>query len=230
MDNSKYKILIVDDDKDVREILQFNIKKEGYKTYTAQNGEEALKLVKKKKPQLIILDVMMPVMDGYQTCTEIRKLPNQEKTIIIFLSARGEDYSQIIGFEAGGDDYVTKPITPKVLLSRIKALLKRFRNQAKEKEKDHTISFGKYKLDKSEYVLYKGKEQISLPKKQFEILGMLAAKPNHVFSREEIFEEIWGEDVIVGPRTIDVHIRKIREKTGIENLQTVKGIGYKLVQ
>ncbi len=226
MKTSNYKILIVDDEKDVREILKYNISNEGYKVFTAGNGEEALKVIKAKKPHLIILDVMMPVMDGYQTCSEIRKLPANNNTIIVFLSARNEDYSQIIGFEAGGDDYVTKPVNPKVLLSRIKALLKR--RKKNEKEENDIITFGKYRLNKNEYILYKGKEQITLPKKQFEILSLLASEPNHVFSREEIFEEIWGDDVIVGSRTIDVHIRKIREITGIENIKTMKGIGYKL--
>lgn len=226
MEKSKYKILIVDDEKDVREILSYNISKEGYKVYTAGNGEEALNVIKSKKPQLVILDVMMPVKDGYQTCSEIRDLPGNNKTIVVFLSARNEDYSQIAGFEAGGDDYVTKPVNPKVLLSRIKALLKRRRNF--EKDENNIVTFGEYKLDKSEYLLFKKDEQIVLPKKQFELLRLLVSRPNHVFSREEIFEQIWGNDVIVGSRTIDVHIRKIREKTGIENIITMKGIGYKL--
>ena len=226
MDKSKYKILIVDDEKDVREILNYNISKAGYKVYTAENGEEALKVIKKKKPDLVILDVMMPVMDGYQTCTEIRKLPDNKQTIIVFLSARNEDYYQIIGFEAGGDDYITKPINPKVLLSKIKALFKR--RKIYNKEENDIIMFGDYRLDKNEYILYKGDSKITLPKKQFEILRLLVSIPNHVFSRDEIFEEIWGDDVIVGSRTIDVHIRKIREITGIENIITMKGIGYKL--
>ena len=215
-----------DDEKDVREILNYNISKAGYKVYTAENGEEALKVIKKKKPDLVILDVMMPIMDGYQTCTEIRKLPDNKQTIIVFLSARNEDYYQIIGFEAGGDDYITKPINPKVLLSKIKALLKR--RKIYNKEENDIINFGDYRLDKNEYLLYKGDSKIILPKKQFEILRLLVSIPNHVFSRDEIFEEIWGDDVIVGSRTIDVHIRKIREITGIENIITMKGIGYKL--
>ena len=226
MEKSKYNILIVDDEKDVREILNYNISREGYNVFTAENGEEALEIIKSEKPQLVILDVMMPVMDGYQTCTEIRALPDNKKTIIVFLSARNEDYSQIIGFEAGGDDYVTKPINPKVLISRIKALLKRFKTE--ETDENNIISFGNYRLDKNEYVLFKGDEQILLPKKQFELLRLLVSRPNHVFSRDEIFEQIWGNDVIVGSRTIDVHIRKIREKTGLENIKTMKGIGYKL--
>ncbi|NPA67142.1 MAG: response regulator transcription factor [Chlorobi bacterium] len=225
METSDYKILIIDDEKDVREILKFNISNAGYKVYTAKDGLEGLKTAEEKKPHLIILDVMMPNMDGYETCEKIRKLPDNLKTVIIFLSARGEDYSQITGFEAGGDDYVTKPVNPKVLISKIKASLKRFKID--EPEKDKIITFGDYKLNKKEYVLLKGNENIILPKKQFEILRLLVSNPNHVFSREEIFEKIWGNDVIVGSRTIDVHIRKIREKTGIKNIKTLKGIGYK---
>lgn len=225
MDKSKYKILIVDDEKDVREILEYNISKAGYKVYTAENGQLALDVIKQQSPHLILLDVMMPVMDGYETCSEIRQLPNSKKSIVVFLSARNDDYSQIIGFEAGGDDYVTKPVNPKVLLSKIKALLKR--NNGFD-EDDDILTYKEYKLNKLEYTLYKNDEEISLPKKQFEILSLLFSKPNHVFSRDEIFEIIWGDDVIVGSRTIDVHIRKIREKTGIEKIKTMKGIGYKL--
>ncbi|MCF6183911.1 MAG: response regulator transcription factor [Bacteroidales bacterium] len=226
METSKYKILIIDDEKDVREILKFNISQAGYKVYTAKNGTEGLIKVKEKKPHLVILDVMMPKPDGYETCSEIRKLPENKKTIILFLSARNEDYSQIKGFEAGGDDYIAKPVNPKVLLSKIKASLKRY--QIEEIKDDKIISFGEYKLNKNEYTLYKNSKNITLPKKQFEILRLLFSKPNHVFGRDEIFEKIWGNDVIVGSRTIDVHIRKIREKTGIENIVTLKGIGYKL--
>lgn len=223
---AKFKILIVDDEKDIREILKFNISKAGYKVYTAANGEEALKIIQSKKPHLVLLDVMMPVMDGYQTCSAIRQMPENQQTIVVFLSARNDDYSQITGFEVGGDDYVTKPVNPKVLISRIKALLKR--REKEEQLKNHIIAFGNYRLDANEYTLYKGKERINLPKKQFEILKLLASHPNKVFSREQIFEIIWGEDVIVGSRTIDVHIRKIRELTGIENITTLKGVGYKL--
>ncbi len=225
MNKKDYKILIVDDEKDVREILYFNLSQEGYTVHTAENGKKALKIIEKEKPQLIILDVMMPIMDGYETCKKIRTLPENKDTIIVFLSARNEDYSQITGFEAGGDDYITKPINPKVLLSRIKALLKRYKSITEE---DETLTFGEYRIDTTEYVVYKGNKPLTLPKKQFEILRLLASKPNHVFTRENIFEKIWGNDVIVGSRTIDVHVRKIREKTGIENIKTIKGIGYKL--
>ncbi len=224
--NNPYKILIIDDEKDVREILKFNISNAGYKVYTAKDGIEGIELTKSKKPHLIILDVMMPKQDGYKTCSEIRKIPGQQKTIIVFLSARSEDYSQITGFEAGGDDYITKPVNPNVLLSKIKTMLKR--HQSTELKKDKIIKIGSYELDSDEYAVYKNGDQIILPKKQFEILRLLFSQPNHVFSREEIFEKIWGDDVIVGSRTIDVHIRKIREKSGIENIKTLKGIGYKL--
>ncbi len=223
---SKFKILIVDDEKDIREILKFNISKAGYKVYTAENGEKALEIIRSKKPHLVLLDVMMPVMDGYQTCSAIREMPQNLQTIVVFLSARNDDYSQIAGFEVGGDDFVTKPVNPRVLISRIKALLKR--REKAEPEKNNIVKFGIYKLDINEYILYKEKERIRLPKKQFEILKLLASHPNKVFSREQIFETIWGEDVIVGSRTIDVHIRKIRELSGIENIKTLKGIGYKL--
>ena len=226
MDPSKYKILIIDDEKDVREILKFNISNAGYKVFTAKSGIEGINLVKIKNPHLIILDVMMPKIDGYKTCTEIRKIPGNQKTIIVFLSARSEDYSQITGFEAGGDDYITKPINPNVLLSKIKALLKRYQTDKNNTEK--ILTFGDYKLDKTEYVLFKNGNKIILPKKQFEILRLFFSKPMHVFTRDEIFDEIWGNSVIVGSRTIDVHIRKIREITGINNIKTMKGIGYKL--
>jgi two-component system alkaline phosphatase synthesis response regulator PhoP len=225
MEKSKYKILIVDDEKDVREILDYNINKEGYKVYTAKNGEEAIDIVKAKNPHLIVLDVMMPVMDGYQTCSKIRELPNNHKTIIVFLSARSEDYSQITGFEAGGDDYVTKPVNPKVLISRIKALLKRY--DISDEGTPVIIKFGQFTLNRKEYTLFKNNERIFLPKKQFELVGLFVSNPNHVFTRDEIFDKIWGEDIIVGSRTIDVHIRKIREITGIDNIITIKGIGYK---
>ncbi len=225
MTKSDYRILIVDDEKDVREILEYNIQKEGYKVYTAKNGEDALETVRNKSPHLIVLDVMMPIMDGFQTCSKIRELPRNEKTIIVFLSARGEDYSQISGFEAGGDDYVTKPVNPKVLLSRIKALLKRY--EFKSDTPVSEIIFGEFTIRPNEYLILKDNERIILPKKQFELLRLFASEPDHVFSREEIFDKIWGDDIIVGSRTIDVHIRKIREKTGIENIKTLKGIGYK---
>ena len=222
--NEEYRILLVDDEKDVREFLSYNIKKEGYQVFTATNGREAIAEANKHKPHLIILDVMMPEMDGIEACDELRKKPEFNNTIIIFLTARGEDYSQIAGFEAGADDYVTKPIKPKVLVSRIKALLRR---HTSAEENNNISDFGTFTIDRDKYVIVKGKEEISLPKKEFELLLLLTSRPNKVFTREEIFSKVWGDSVIVGDRTIDVHIRKIREKLDIINIKTVKGVGYK---
>lgn len=224
MGNEKFKILIVDDEKDVLEFLSYNLKKEGYQTFTASTGKQALEQSKENTPHLIILDVMMPKMDGIEACAELRKLPQLKNTIIVFLTARGEDYSQIAGFEAGADDYITKPIKPKVLISRIKALLRRYKEEDKA---DDLIQFKDFTIDKEKYVIIKDDKVISLPKKEFELLLLLTSKPNKVFSREEIFANVWDSNVIVGDRTIDVHIRKVREKIGIENIKTVKGIGYK---
>lgn len=224
MGNEKFKILIVDDEKDVLEFLSYNLKKEGYQTFTASTGKQALEQSKENTPHLIILDLIMPKMDGIEACAELRKLPQLKNTIIVFLTARGEDYSQIAGFEAGADDYITKPIKPKVLISRIKALLRRYKEEDKA---DDLIQFKDFTIDKEKYVIIKDDKVISLPKKEFELLLLLTSKPNKVFSREEIFANVWDSNVIVGDRTIDVHIRKVREKIGIENIKTVKGIGYK---
>jgi two-component system alkaline phosphatase synthesis response regulator PhoP len=222
--NEEYRILLVDDEKDVREFLSYNIKKEGYQVFTATNGREAVEKANKHKPHLIILDVMMPEMDGIEACDELRRNKEFKNTIIIFLTARGEDYSQIAGFEAGADDYVTKPIKPKVLVSRIKALLRR---HSTVEENNNVIEFGEFTIDKEKYVILKDEEELSLPKKEFELLLLLTSRPNKVFSREEIFAKVWGDSVIVGDRTIDVHMRKIREKLDIKNIKTVKGVGYK---
>lgn len=227
MGDKKFSILIVDDEKDVREFLSYNIVKEGYKAYTAKDGKEAIEIAREKTPHLIILDVMMPRMDGIETCEELRKIPSLKNSIIIFLTARGEDYSQIAGFEAGADDYVSKPIKPKVLISRIKALLRRYKEDKKNAGNKEMIKTGSLSIDKEKYLVFKGEEEIVLPKKQFEILYLLAANPNKVFTRDEIFNMIWGKDVIVGERTIDVHIRKIREKTGLKCIKTIKGVGYR---
>jgi len=224
MGNEEYKILLVDDEPDVLEFLSYNLEKEGYQLHTGINGKEAIAMAEKIKPHLIVLDVMMPETDGIEACTEIRKIPGMASTIIIFLTARGEDYSQIAGFDAGADDYVTKPIKPKVLVSRVKALLRRYRNE--EEGSDRTEISG-ITIDKERYIVEKDGITISLPKKEFELLSLLASKPDKVFTRDEIFECVWGNDVIVGDRTIDVHIRKIREKLNITNIKTVKGVGYK---
>lgn len=225
METENHKILLVDDEKDILEFLGYNLKKEGYTVVTARNGKDAIKIARDEKPHLIILDVMMPKLDGIETCSEIRDIPELSGTIIVFLTARGEDYSQIAGFDAGADDYITKPVKPKVLISRIKALLRRY--QVPE-EKAEEIKLKDIIIDRERYLIIKGDEEISLPKKEFELLNLLASKPNKVFTREEIFTKVWGNDVIVGDRTIDVHVRKIREKVGLDSIKTIKGVGYKI--
>lgn len=226
------KILLVDDEVDILEFISYNLEKEGYKVYTAQNGKDAIKIAEKKDPDLIILDVMMPEMDGIVTCEELRKKPKLKNTVIAFLTARGEDYSQIAGFEAGADDYITKPIRPKVLLSRVRALMKR--SQLVEENEpvvsDNLITIGGIIIDRERYMISVDGQDMVLPRKEFELLSLLASKPGKVFTREEIYSSVWGEQVIVGDRTIDVHIRKLREKIGDEHIKTLKGIGYKFVE
>jgi len=231
MSTSDYKILLVDDEPDILEFLGYNLKREGYEVFTSSNGREAIETAKKAKPHLVLLDVMMPEMDGIETCEEMRKLPVLKGTIIAFLTARGEDYSQIAGFEAGGDDYITKPIKPKVLISRIKALLKRYNgNAAPVEESDGmVIQRGDLTIDKEKYLVINKEQELVLPKKEFELLLLLISKPDKVFTREEIFNAVWGENIIVGDRTIDVHIRKLREKIGDTHIKTIKGVGYKFV-
>lgn len=220
-------ILLADDEPDIIEIIRYNLASEGYRIVTAENGKEALELAKKERPQLIILDVMMPQMDGIETCNQLRKLPELNETVITFLTARGEDYSQMAGFDAGADDYITKPIKPKVLTSKVKALLRRFRESDKNKD---IIEVGGMVIDKGEYKVKKEGHEILLPRKEFELLFLLASQPGRVYNREEIMERIWGNDVVVGGRTIDVHIRKLREKIGDDRFKTVKGVGYKFVE
>lgn len=227
MENNEYRILLVDDEIDVLEFIGYNLKREGYEVHTAQNGKEAIEKAGKVIPHLTLLDVMMPTMDGMETCEELRKIPAVKDSIIVFLTARGEDYSQIAGFEAGADDYVTKPVKPKVLISRIKALLRRQGTLENQEQPAGKIEFDDLVIDKDRYVIITGKKEITLPKKEFELLSLLSSAPNKVFTREEIFDKIWGDNVIVGDRTIDVHVRKIREKIGLENIKTVKGVGYK---
>ena len=226
MKKKNIKILLVDDEPDILEIIEYNLSAEGYQIITAENGVKAIKRAKKERPQLIILDVMMPQMGGIEACEELRKIPELSNTIITFLTARGEDYSQMAGFDAGADDYITKPIKPKVLTSKVKALLRRL----KEDESSIAIlTVGGLVINREEYkVLHHGIE-IFLPKKEFELLSLLASKPNKVFNREEILDKVWGNEVVVGGRTIDVHIRKLREKIGDECFKTVKGVGYKFV-
>jgi two-component system, OmpR family, alkaline phosphatase synthesis response regulator PhoP len=226
MNNHDYKILLVDDEPDILEFIGYNLRKENYQVFTEKNGRKAIKTASTILPHLIILDVMMPEMDGMETCRELRKIPSLENTIIIFLTARSEDYSQMAGFDAGADDYVSKPIKPALLLSRIKALLRRY-SSASAGESEANIEAGGILIDKERYIIVKDNQEIVLPKKEFELLALMASKPNKVFTREEIFSKVWGNNVIVGDRTIDVHIRKLREKLGLELIKTVKGVGYK---
>lgn len=228
MNNSSIKILLVDDEPDILEIINYNLSAEGYNVTTASNGAQAVKKAKKEKPHLIILDVMMPEMDGIEACEQIRKIPDLQDTIITFLTARGEDYSQVAGFEAGADDYITKPIKPKVLVSKIKSLLRRLGSQSNGQSND-LIELEQLTIDREAYkIIFKG-EDIVLPRKEFELLYLLASKPGKVFKREDILDKIWGNEVVVGGRTIDVHIRKLREKLGDKRFKTIKGVGYKFV-
>jgi two-component system alkaline phosphatase synthesis response regulator PhoP len=222
---AKRTILLVDDDPDIREFISFNLDKEGFKVETAKNGAEGVELCKKHKPDLVLLDVMMPGMDGIEACELIRATPEIANTLIAFLSARGEDYSQVAGFESGADDYITKPIRPKVLVSRIKALLRR--NAAPEESVSTMIESGNLRIDLEKYQVYLGEESLEMPRKEFELLQLLASKPGKVFSRDSIMDRVWGTEVVVGGRTIDVHIRKIREKIGDDRIKTIKGVGYK---
>ena len=225
MKAEKFKILLVDDDKDIIEFLTYNLNKEGYIVFSANNGISAIRIAKEKKPHLIILDVMMPEMDGIETCNELRKIDSLQDTVITFLTARGEDYSQIVGFEAGADDYIVKPIKPKVLLSRVKALLRR--KKTSDIEINEIIKVGEIIIDRDKHIVRAGKENFSLPKKEFELLLFLVSNKDRVLSRDQILSKIWGDDIIVGDRTIDVHIRKLREKIGNDYIKTIKGFGYK---
>ena len=220
-------ILLVDDEPDILEIISYNLSAEGYTVITAENGKEGLKLAKNERPQLIILDVMMPGMDGIEACEQMRKQPELNDTVIAFLTARGEDYSQMAGFDAGADDYITKPIKPKILVSKVKALLRRFRET--EVGSKEMITLGDLIINREEYKIIKNGAEIMLPRKEFELLFLLASQPGRVFNREEIMGRVWGDDVVVGGRTIDVHIRKLREKIGDDSFQTIKGVGYKFV-
>ncbi|MBT8309184.1 MAG: response regulator transcription factor [Flavobacteriaceae bacterium] len=226
MKKSDIKILLVDDEPDILEIVGYNLSSEGYQVITAENGTEGVKKAQKQKPHLIILDVMMPEMDGIEACEQLRKLPGLEDVIITFLTARGEDYSQLAGFDAGADDYITKPIKPKVLVSKVKALLRRLKNDSST---DNITKLGDLIIDRDQYrIVLKGKE-IILPRKEFELLSLLSTKPGKVFKRGDILDRVWGNEVVVGGRTIDVHIRKLREKIGDKRIKTIKGVGYKFV-
>lgn len=225
MKKKDIKILLVDDEPDVLEIVGYNLKNEGYQIFTANNGSEAIDKAKKIKPHLILLDVMMPKTDGIKACEKIRKVDKLKDVIIAFFTARGEDYSQLAGFDAGADDYITKPVKPKILVSKVNSLLRRVRQN--EQVPSAIITIGDITINREEYFVKKDKTKIILPRKEFELLALLASKPNKVFERDTILQSVWGNDVIVGGRTIDVHIRKLREKVGENYFKTVKGVGYK---
>jgi len=224
--NDNPQILVVDDEPDILEFVKYNLQKEGFRVSTAENGLQGLEEARRVKPDLIILDIMMPEMDGVEVCRQLRSEPIFNNTVVAFLTARDEDYSQIAALDVGGDDYITKPIRPRVLVSRVNALLRRS-GRKEEEVKSQLINAGDLVIDKEKILVIRGEERIELAKKEFELLGLLVSKPGKVFTREEIFNKIWGTDVIVGNRTIDVHIRKLREKLGNEYIKTIKGVGYK---
>ena len=224
MDISSIKVLVVDDDPDIVEILKYNLKNSGYSVKSAGNGVEAIKKAKKFIPDIILMDVMMPEMSGIEACEEIKNINQLSQAIIIFLSARSEDYTQISAYDAGADDYISKPVKPKILLKKISNIAKKI---SSEKNAPKTIDLGSIKINKEEYVVIKDKKEILLPRKEFELLFLLATKPEKVFTREEIMNKVWGTQVIVGDRTIDVHVRKLREKIGEKHIKTLKGVGYK---
>jgi len=227
MTNKNIKILLVDDEPDILEIVGFHLQKEGYQIFKAKDGNEAVEKAKDIEPHLILLDIMMPNMDGIEACEKIRAIKGQENILIVFFTARGEDYSQVAGFNAGADDYITKPIKPKVLISKVKALLRRLYSEKKEEKR--ILQFDNFIINKEEYFVEKNGKRIILPRKEFELLSLMAGTPNKVFNRDIILNMVWGQDVVVGGRTIDVHIRKLREKIGDEYIQTIKGVGYKFV-
>ncbi len=220
----KEKILLVDDEQDIIDLISYNLEKEDYRVRTAMNGHDAIQIAKDFLPDLILLDVMMPEMDGIETCVELREIDSLKPSIIAFLTARGEDYSQIAGFDAGADDYISKPIKPRVLLSRIQALLRRKRSSTQE---SGGAQAGGIVIDKEKYLVVQDGKELNLPKKEFELLALLISKPGRVFTRDVILNTVWGNDVVVGDRTIDVHIRKLREKIGSSFIKTIKGVGYK---
>ena len=223
---NRKKILLIDDEQDILEIISYNLEKEGYQVFTAGNGNEGIAKAKEIVPDLILLDVMMPEKDGIETCQDLRKIKELQKTLIVFLSARSEEFSQLAGYQAGANDYIVKLIKPKVLISKVAALLQLGANS---QENSNYIEIGDLIIDKDNFKVTKAKEEFLLPKKEFDLLYLLASNTEKVFKREEILERVWGNDVIVGERTIDVHIRRLREKLGINTIQTLKGIGYKLV-
>ena len=227
MKKKDIKILLVDDEQDILEIVGYNLSQEGYQIITASNGKEAIAKAKKEHPQLIIMDVMMPEMDGMEACENIRKIPELQDTIITFLTARSEDYSQVAGFDAGADDYIAKPIKPKVLVSKVQALLRRLKG-VEGVSNSSTLNVGNIEINREEYKIVNEGKEIVLPRKEFELFYLLATKPGKVSTREEMLDKVWGNEVVVGGRTIDVHIRKLREKIGDNFFKTIKGVGYKI--
>ncbi|MER2998523.1 response regulator transcription factor [Pontibacter populi] len=221
---SKYKILIVDDEPDIVELLHYNLTREGYEVAQAANGKRAIEVAQAFKPDVILMDVMMPVMDGIAACRQLRDMNDFKQTHIIFLTARAEEFSEVAAFDAGADDFITKPIKPRALLSRLAALARR---DAQQDEQEQVINIAGLKIDRTSFAVYKGDQKITLPKKEFELLAFLATTPNKVFTREELLNSIWGSDVYVIARTVDVHIRKVREKVGEDHIRTIKGVGYK---
>ncbi|HTD98293.1 MAG TPA: response regulator transcription factor [Mucilaginibacter sp.] len=223
--STKQKILIVDDEPDILELIEYNLKKEGYQVYTARNGQEAVSEAKKVLPDLIVLDIMMPKMDGIEACRIMRTMPEFKNTFMVFLTARSEEYSEIAGFNVGADDYIAKPIKPRALVSRINAILRR--NAPAEEVTDNKLEIGTLVIDREAYLVFQKGEKVVLAKKEFELLYLLASKPGKVYTREVILKNIWEDSVVVTNRTIDVHIRKLREKLGDDIVSTVKGVGYK---
>ncbi|WP_250629999.1 response regulator transcription factor [Rhodoflexus caldus] len=221
-----HKVMVVDDEPDILELLTYNLEKEGYEVKTATNGKKAVTLAQSFQPELILMDIMMPVMDGVEACRQIREMPEMRNTFIIFLTARSEEYSEVAAFDTGADDYLTKPIKPRALMSRINAIFRR-ESQKTSSEESNLIEVGDLSIDRTSYTLYKGDNQIALPKKEFELLFFLASNPDKVYNRDELLQNIWGNDVYVLARTVDVHIRRIREKIGEHYIKTIKGVGYK---
>jgi len=217
------KVLLVDDEPDIIELLKYNLEREGFTVSSAQNGRDAIKVAKAERPDLIVLDIMMPGMDGVEVCNQLRQLPEFKRTLITFLTARGEDYTQIAGFEAGADDFITKPVRPKVFVSKVKALLKR---SGTDRPDGQFLEANGVRVDLEKVMVKVGEQEMHLPKKEFELLVLLMSKPGKVFKRDDIYNQVWGTELFVGDRTIDVHIRKLREKVGDDRIRTVKGIGY----
>ena len=227
MSQKSNKVLIVDDEPDILELLKYNLEKEGYEVKTASDGKKALAAAKTFLPELILMDIMMPNMDGVEACRQLREMPEMFNTYIIFLTARAEEYSEVAAFDVGADDYLTKPIKPRALMSRINALFRREAQKSPIVAEHEVINIAEFIIDRTSYTLLKDKQQITLPKKEFELLFFLAQNPNKVFSRDELLQNIWGSDVYVLARTVDVHIRRVREKIGEGYIKTIKGVGYK---